>query len=325
MLAAAALPAGRAATAHDLYLAVQLGGAGQVMGRRAPLQSGIYRSADRRLFEHVGPNHIWIYALAPDPHDKERMFVAAMDGVMRTPDRWQTWRIMTGWEITEPKAIACDPNARGHVYAGLPDGFAVSEDAGQTWQRRHTGIRRPYTAALAVDRTEAGRVVAGTEQGIYLTGDGGRTWQIVQSTRETVYDVRQSPHAPEVFLAVTARDGAWRSEDGARTWQRLMGVPTGQTLHNADFDPHDARRLVVCGWGAGVLVSEDGGATWSDRTAGLPKREIWRVAADADVPGRLYAAPYLAPLFASDDFGRTWRPVMFEQAIVLDMRFVPKP
>jgi hypothetical protein len=121
---------------------------------------------------------------------------------------------------------------------------------------------------------------------------------------------------------VTSADGAFLSDDSGKTWRAVPGVPKAHTLHNADFDPAKAQRIVIGGWNAGVLVSEDGGATWEDRSAGLPNREIWRVSFDPDVPGRLYAAPNLKPLFASDDLGRTWRALAFEQATVFDIVFL---
>jgi hypothetical protein len=310
--------------AHDLYVCANLSGQGQVMGGRVAVPSGIYRSSDRQTFEHIGPNHIRIFSLACDPQEPATLFVAALDGVLRTPDLGKSWRITTGWDVTEPKAIACDPGRAGHVYAGLPDGIIVSHDHGQTWQRKQQGIRRGYTQTLVVDRSRPGRVLAGTEKGIFLSEDGADTWRLVQATDQTVYDLRQSPHAPEKFFAVTSIDGAFWSEDGGRSWRRIAGVPSEHTLHNCDFDVHNPHRLVVCGWGAGVLVSEDEGKTWQDRTAGLPKREVWRVAVDPDIPNRLYAAPYLEALHVSDDFGRTWRPLQFEKVIAFDIVFMPR-
>jgi photosystem II stability/assembly factor-like uncharacterized protein len=230
---------------------------------------------------------------------------------------------MTGWDMTEPKAILFDPNTPNHIYLGLPDGIAASRDRGETWQRVSEGIRRGYTHSLLVDRTQAGRVLAGTELGIYLTEDGARTWRLVHPTQKVTYDLQQSPHNAQDILAATSADGALRSSDGGRTWRRIAKVPVEHTLHFGQFDPHDARRLVVCGWEAGVLVSEDGGESWQDCTAGLPNRQIWCVAPDPDLPGRLYAAPYLKPVYASDDFGRTWRPLSFEKAIVYNFMFAP--
>jgi hypothetical protein len=310
---------------HDLYVCANLSGQSGVMGRSGPVRSGLYRSADRVNFEHLGPHHIRFFTLTHDPREVTTLVAGVLDGVMRTRDGGRSWRILTSWDMTESHAVAFDGNAPDHLYAALPDGIAVSLDRGQTWQRRHDGIRRAYTQTITVDRTRAGRVLAGTEKGIFLTEDAAKTWRLVQATDKTTYDLRQSPHDPRAFFAVTSSDGALWSGDGGTTWRRVAGIGADRTLHNCDFDPRDARRLALCGWGAGVQVSEDGGATWSDRTAGLPKREVWRVAFDPDLPGRLYAGPYLEPLYVSDDVGRTWRPLQFEKAIVFDLVFVPRP
>mgnify|MGYP001610095669 CR=1 FL=1 len=310
---------------HDLYVCANLSGQSGVMGRSGAAKSGLYYSADRQNFEHRGPHHIRMFTLTHDPREVSTLFMGALDGVLRTRDGGRTWRTLTSWDMTEPHAVAFDLKAPDHIYAGLPDGIAVSHDRGQTWKRMNEGIRRAYTQTITVDRNRAGHVLAGTEQGIFLTEDGARTWRLVQPTDKTTYDLRQSPHDPKAFFAVTSSDGAFWSGDAGRTWRRVAGISAAHTLHNCDFDPSDARRLVLCGWGAGVQVSEDGGATWIDRTAGLPKREVWSVAVDPDLPGRLYAAPYLEALHVSEDFGHTWRPLHFEKAIVYSLAFVPRP
>lgn len=314
-----------AAPHHDLYACANLSGQSQVMGStRVPVPSGLYVSSDRQTFAHLGHSHIRVFTLAADPTDRSTIWVALLDGVVRSQDRGRTWRTMTGWDMTEPRAVAFDPGVPDRIYAGLPDGIAVSPDRGQTWRRMNEGIRRAYTETITVDRGRPGRVLAGTEKGIYLTEDAARSWRLVQATDKTTYDLLQSPHHPAVFFAVTSSDGAFRSDDGGRSWRRVEGVPAANTLYACTFDPATAGRLALCGWGIGVRVSEDGGRTWSDRSAGLPNREIWTVRADPDLPGRLYAAPHLAPLHASDDFGRTWRPLAFEKAIIYDLVFVPR-
>jgi photosystem II stability/assembly factor-like uncharacterized protein len=310
---------------HDLYACANLSGQSQVMGStRVPVPSGLYASSDRQTFAHVGNSHIRVFTLTPDPVDRSTLWVALLDGVVRAKDRGRTWRTMTGWDMTEPRAIAFDPEVPDRIYAGLPDGIAVSPDRGQTWRRMNDGIRRAYTETITVDRTRSGRVLAGTEKGIYLSEDAARTWRLVQATDKTTYDLLQSPHEPAQFFAVTSVDGALRSDDGGRSWRRVDDVPREHTLHACTFDPAVAGRIALCGWGVGVRVTEDGGRTWVDRSDGLPNRNIWTLRADPDFPGRLYAAPHLSPLHVSDDFGRTWRPVAFEKAIIYDLIFVPR-
>ncbi|MDP3071076.1 MAG: YCF48-related protein [Opitutaceae bacterium] len=310
---------------HDLYVCANLSPqGGGVMGRGGPVRSGLFRSEDRETFTHLGPHHIRTFSVTHDPSDPARLYIALLDGILRTPDRGQTFRIVTSWDMTEAKSISVDPHRPEHVYAGIPDGIAVSHDRGQTWTRMNAGIRRAYTESILVDRTKAGRVLAGTELGIYLSEDGARTWRLVQATDKVTYALRQSPHDPRVFLATTASNGAFRSTDRGLTWQRLPSVPGDRTLHNIEFDPRQPRRLAYCGWGVGVQISQDDGATWQDRTAGLPKREIWRIAIDPDLPDRLYAGPYQEALYASDDFGRTWRALTMGRGTFFDLVFIPR-
>jgi hypothetical protein len=319
----ASAPVSAAAASHDLYLCVSMAGT-YVVGAKVQRLNGIYRSTDRQEVVHLGFNHPRQDALAADPRDPRILYTAGLNGVLRSTDAGATWRIMTGWEMTEPKDIIVDPHQPDRIYIALPDGIGVSEDRGQTWQRRQHGIRRAYTQAIVADRATAGSLVAGTELGIYRSEDDARSWHRVLTTRATVTDVQQSPLDPARFLAATQRDGAWESSDHGRTWQRLRGLPIEHTMHNIEFDPTHAERMVVGGWGLGVRVSEDGGRTWQDRSAGLPNPNIWRVAADPDYPGRLYASPHESPIFVSDDFGRTWRTHWFEGATVWDFAFVPR-
>jgi photosystem II stability/assembly factor-like uncharacterized protein len=309
--------------AHDFYLCVNVAARSSVMGTKLANLSGLYRVDARATPVHLGFNHIRIESIATDPRDRGRLYAAALNGILRTPDAGASWRIVTGWDMTEAKDIAVDPNEPDNVYAGLPDGLAVSRDRGQTWTRSDEGIKRKFTQSVAVDRTRAGRVFAGTEKGIFLSEDAARTWKLLQATDATVYDIRQSPHDPRRFFSVTQSNGAFVSDDAGATWRPVPGLPAGRTLHNCDFDASDARRLIVSGWGVGVQLSEDGGATWTDRSAGLPRREVWRVAFDPDVPGRLYASVFQNPIFASDDLGRTWRKLWFDSAIVHDFVFIP--
>jgi hypothetical protein len=323
-VAATRAPAAEVAPAHDLYVLGQMSRA-VFMGSKPSAQNGIYRSTDRRDIAHLGPNHPVVDAIACDPRNPDILYVAALNGVLRSTDRGQTWGILTSWDMTEPKSFAIDPHAPDNIYIGLPDGIGVSRDAGKTWTRMNEGITRRYTQTIIVDRTKAGRVIAGTEKGIFVSDDAAKTWTLVRASDKTVHHIEQSPLDPKLFLAATEGNGLWRSTDGARTWRPVTGVSAKHTLHNVAFDAYNPRRIVVCGWGPGVLTSEDGGETWTAANAGLPNTDVWRVAVDPDFPGRIYAAPHEKPLHVSDDFGRTWRPAWFESTKTWGFAFLPRP
>lgn len=325
LLLLGALPAG-AAPAHDLYLFGAVNITGRVIGSRDVAKNGVYvRTADGG-FTHRGINYPAMLGGAFDPRDARVFHVAAICGVLTTTDGGFTWRIGTSWDMTEPKAVAVDPNAPDMVYAALPDGLGVSADRGHSWARRENGLpaRGKYTQIVTVDRTAAGRVFAGSETGIYLTEDAAQNWRRVFPTVDTVTDIRQSPHDPKHWLAVSQSAGALESRDGGLTWAPLAGIPDRQALYNVAFDPTRAGRIAIASWSLGLLTSEDDGATWAFRNDGLPeKHRVWRTAVDPD-NGRLYAAIDGGALYGSDDFGRTWRPLGMDDSRIQSFVFVPR-
>jgi photosystem II stability/assembly factor-like uncharacterized protein len=321
-----ALPLAACAASHDLYLAASINASSRVMGARGEALDGIYARGPDNTFGHVGHHLPLLITLAFDPRDPSRVYGAGLSGVMRSADGGVTWRLVTGWQETEPKALALDAVNPDTVYAGLPDGFIVSDDCGETWERREAGLpeRGKYTQSLRVDRTRAGRVFAGCETGLYLTEDGARSWRRVFETVDTVNDIQQSPHDPAHWIAVSQSAGALDSRDSGLTWTRLPEVPAEKALYSVAFDPMQRGRIAIASWTYGILTSEDDGRTWTERNTGLPPlHRVWSTAVDPD-DGRLYAAVYDNALYASSDFGRTWKSIGMEASVIRNFIFVPR-
>jgi len=314
-----------ASSQHDLYVFGAINSTGRVVGSGDTTKNGIYRrTADG--YEHLGLNTPMILAGAFDPRDSRVFHIATLNGVITTLDGGEHWRVGTGWEMTEPKGVAVDPNAPDTVYAALPDGLGVSTDRGHSWKRKENGLpaRGKYTQVVTVDRTQAGRVFAGCEIGIYLTDDAAANWRLVHATKETVNDIQQSPHDPKFWIAATQSAGALVSRDGGLTWKQIDGVPSERAHYNVAFDATNPQRIAIASWTYGLLTSEDGGATWTTRNAGLPEpHRVWRTAVDPD-NGRLYASVDGKALFISDDFGRTWRDGGLAGSRIQSFTFVPQ-
>ncbi len=326
LLASAVAAPGAAAPAHDLYLCASINGSARVIGFKDSGLNGVYRREAGGDFTQFGINQAMMLALAFDPRDPRMFYVAALNGLLRTPDGGKTWRVVTDWDVTEPKSVVVDPHQPDTVYVGVPDGVIVSHDRGLTWTRMERGLpdRGKYTQVVQVDRTHAGRVFAGCETGIYLTEDGAKSWRRVFPTAVTIEDIQQSPHDPLRWLAVTEGDGALGSRDGGRTWTKLASVPSDHALYNVAFDARDPQRLAITSWTDGLFVSEDGGRTWQTRNTGLPdSHHVWRTAIDPDT-GRLYASLVEQALYVSDNFGRTWRIGGLPASRVTAFAFVPK-
>jgi photosystem II stability/assembly factor-like uncharacterized protein len=314
------------AGSHDLYLCAAFNNGSRVMGSKDGSANGVFRRMGKDEFTHVGINYPLTISTTFDPRDPNVFYVACLSGVLRTLDGGRSWRLVTGWEETEPKSIAVDLQDPDTVYTGLPDGVVVSRDRGQSWQRSEHGLpeRGKYTQVVRADRTRRGRVLIGCESGIYLTEDGAGSWRRVLETKETVNDIQQSPHDSRLWVSVTQSAGAWMSHDGGATWKRIERVPADKALYNVAFDARDAKRLAIASWSHGLLVSEDAGAAWTPRNTGLPvPPRVWRTAIDPD-NGDLYAAIFGQGLYASSDFGRTWRSAGMEGATIQTFTFVPR-
>jgi len=313
------------AALHDLYLCAAFNNGSRVMGSKDGSSNGVFRLMPGG-FEHLGINYPLTISATFDPRDPDVFYVACLSGVLRTLDGGKSWRLVTGWNETEPKSIAVDPHEPDTVYTGLPDGIVVSTDRGQTWQRRESGLpeRGKYTQVVQVDRAKRGRVFIGCETGIYLTEDGAKSWRRVLETVDTVNDIQQSPHNAKVWIAVTQSAGALHSKDGGRSWTRIPGVPAEKALYNVSFGSRSSQRIAIASWTYGLLMSEDGGATWNARNDGLPPGgHVWRTAIDPDT-GFVYAAVFGQGLYSSADSGRTWSAAGMEGASIQTFTFVPR-
>lgn len=312
------------AAKHDLYVCAAVN-RNYVIGSKITTTSGLHLREANGQWAHVGINDPSIFAVSFDPRDHNTFYTAALNGALRTVDGGKSWRIMTGWDITEPKDVCVDPHNPDRVYLAHPGGIAISDDRGMTWTERERGLpdRGKYTQTIEVDRSRKGHILAGCETGIYQSRNDARSWRKTLVTEETVNDVQQSPHDPDIWAAVTQSAGAFISDNGGRSWTNLDQVPSEAALYNIAFDPTNAARMAIGSYTYGVLVSEDGGATWADRNQGLPQpHRIWRVGIDPD-SGHLLASLYQVALYESTDFGRTWKQAGLEGSAVNSFVFLP--
>lgn len=287
-------------------------------------QSGLLKLKPDGEWERLGFVHPMILAADYDRRNPSVLYLAAGNGLVRAAEGGRKWRITTGWEVTELRDVAVDPNTPGTVYFSHTAGIHKTSDGGATWHAADSGIPEKYCETLAVDRTKAGRVIAGTANGVFLTEDGGRTWRRTGAEGIQVRRVAQSPHRPAEWLAGTQGAGLLRSVDGGLTWESAGDVAVNRNLYDIAYDPANASRIALAGWGTGVLVSEDAGRTWERRGMGLPRWDIWSVAFDPDRPGRLYAGVHEEALFVSEDAGKSWRAAGLEGAVIYRLQFFPE-
>lgn len=237
------------------------------------------------------------------------------------------------------------------IYAGVePAGLFRSDDGGLSF-RHVAGLRdhpsrpdwEPGAGGLILHTivphpSEAERMWVGISAvGVFHTADGGRTWEtrnagvpVAGSPDEDtevgrcVHKLGLHPARPEVLYQQNHR-GAYRSDDGARTWTSInAGLPStfGFPLAVHPHDPltiwtiplngDDQGRHMIDGRAA-VWMSRDQGATWSAQREGLPQQGAFvgvlreAMAVDRHDPAGVYFGTSTGQLFGSRDEGRSWR------------------
>jgi photosystem II stability/assembly factor-like uncharacterized protein len=287
---------------------------------------GMYRSTDAgQTWTHLGLDDArHIARIAVDPHDPDRVYVAAMGrasgrnatrGVYRSKDGGKSWeRVLFTNDSTGAIDISLDPNNPRIMLAALwhmqrtPWGFTAgngslwrSTDGGDTWRdiTLNPGIpRNPLgRIGISISAANSSRIYATIEcppedstGGIFRSDDGGTTWTRTSGdqkwmVRPFYYSVvTADPLDANTMYVMNLR--TWRSTDGGRTFTSLR-LPHGDT-HALWVDPHDSKRM-ISGNDGGATISLDGGQSWSS-ILNQPTAQFYHVTTDNQFPYRIYGA-----------------------------------
>jgi photosystem II stability/assembly factor-like uncharacterized protein len=249
--------------------------------------------------------------LVGDPVDANKFYVgAASGGVWKTTDGGATFTpIFDGQGSLSIGALALDPRDSDVLYVG-------------------TGEASP-----------GGGSVTYPGDGVWKTSDGGATWQHL-GLEQTIAIGRivVNPKKPDNLLVAamghlysrSVDRGVYRSQDGGRTWTKVLFVSDLAGAVDLAIDPVEPSRVFATTWerirtpkeriyggpGSGVWRSVDFGTTWTRLAGGLPAPETEPsrigVAVAPSSPDIVYAVYYrkadtaLEGLFRSSDGGTTW-------------------
>jgi len=197
-------------------------------------------------------------AISPAYAADGTLFVAGVDGPLRSQDRGISWESSTfGLLDVDTLCITCSPNyARDEtLWAGTAfGGFFRSRNGGRSW--RESGAGLPDTAvqcmALAGDST----LYAGTEaDGVFRSSDGGARWDRA-GDELAGHSVNALAALPGCLLAGTSL-GIFRAEDRGDDW---LPCASGDSVAFA-LVGREGLALAGC-WQTGISISSDGGYSW---------------------------------------------------------------
>lgn len=251
----------------------------------------------------------WNSPLIPSRHTR-RAFYLAGNRVFKHTERGDKWTVIS------PDLSTRDPEKTTTTGSG-------AENYGVVY-------------SLAESPLKAGMLWAATDDGkVWRTVDDGATWTDLTANLPAAAKglwmsrIEASWHDPEVaYLAVSGfRSGvfaplAYRTEDGGRTWQSVVGdLPADGPVKVVREDPKNPD-LLYAGTEFGLFVSTDRGAHW------VPLGELPTVAVDDIMihPRELdlIIATHGRSLYIIDDLRplQQWNPAVHAKAVEF---FEPRP
>lgn len=257
------------------------------------------------------------------------------------------WRHIGPVRGGRARAIAGVPGVWNVFYAGFDNGGVWrSSDYGSNWVPLFDKESTGSIGAIAVAASNHKVIYVGTGAGIirpdlatgdgmYKSTDGGTTWThlgLRDSRMIAAIDI--DPTNPDrLFVAVlghpygpNAERGVFRSQDGGKTFQRVLFRNDYTSANDVRIDPSNPNIIYATLWQqqqsfiegqafageGGIFKSTDGGTTWRQLTSGLPVLNQANIAIAASNSKVLYATvaaltnPQVVTFYKSTDGGEHW-------------------
>ncbi len=257
--------------------------------------------------------------------------------------RWRSIGPYRGGRTRAAAGVASQPNI---FYMGVCNGGVwKTTDFGRTWKPIFDDQPTGSIGAIAVAPSDPNIVYVASGEGlqrpdlsvgdgIYKSTDAGRTWtHLGLRDGQQIPQIIVDPGNPDrVFAAVLGHPygpneerGIYRSLDGGRTFEKVLGKDENTGGSELAFDPANPDIVYAGLWesrqgpwenaawggtGGGLFKSTDGGAHWRKLEPAAPDSMVQvNIGIAPSDPRRLYAVtatPRGTGLFRSDDGGETW-------------------
>ena len=260
---------------HSLSSSVLICALAASAGFELPAQ-GVLESAlfDNLPWRQIGPGRVGgrVSDIEVHPERPSTIFVgAATGGVFKSVNNGMTWR---------------------PVFDNAGSSLAIGDMA--------IAPSDPLILWVGTGETASDQSSGSVGDGVYKSIDGGETWQHMGLSKSWhIARIVIDPHDPNmVFVGVSgalwgpnAERGVYRSENGGRTWERVLFIDEDTGISDLAIDPggkivyasaYQRRRHswahVRTGPQSALYRSTDGGGSWKKLTEGLPEGNKGRIA-----------------------------------------------
>jgi photosystem II stability/assembly factor-like uncharacterized protein len=261
-----------------------------------------------------------------DPHDPNRLFVAALGdlyaasparGVYRSTNGGATWqKVLFTNANTGAIDLTFDPRNSQVIYAALwatrrppwvvypssiepGSGLYKSTDGGAHWTHLTRGLPTAHVGRIgvAVAPTDPNRLYAIVDApekqgGLYRSNNAGATWRLMDTDNRIwnrgwyFESVNVDPKNENIVYAMNTT--VYRSTDGGRSFVGIKGAPGGDDYHQLWINPSGNGHMIL-GSDQGVIVSVDNARSWSSWN-NQPTAQIYHITADNRNPFWIYGA-----------------------------------
>jgi photosystem II stability/assembly factor-like uncharacterized protein len=268
---------------------------------------GLFESTDKgATWQHKGWRE-YIRMFHTVEGNDGTLWSACGNGVLRSLDGGASWKITTGWQVTEVKKMAVDANRPDHVYAATAYGPIGSTDRGETWRFHLDGLDAHFVSEVCVNRSNGDHLLLASETGIFASIDGGLHWGQTGLKGKAIRTIVQDPRETHRFWAGTEDEGIWCSSDGGASWSAANKGLNHKTVYSIIIGSDRERVMFAATHGGGVYCSTDSGSSWHQRIDGLKDLEVHALALTSGEHPVLFAGTMNDGLYRSEDLGATWK------------------
>lgn len=240
---------------------------------------GLYLGDDGGAeWENIAFKNMRTFAIEIFPEHGDGLFYTANgNGVIVSRDGGKSWRVTTGWEITEVLEAAAVPDHPEIIYIGTAYGVWKSTEYGENWQK----LTKRFVNSLHIDVKDASRIYVGEEDGLVISQNAGKSFKRVKNFPHAVNSIAQDSANPNRLYLGTEDNGLFLSDNRGKSCQQITAAKTA-TIYSVTVDPKNSNIVFASTFADGILRSVDQGKTWQTITRGVAAVPVDTVAFDPD-------------------------------------------